>query len=229
MSRARADAQGAAGSTGDASAPGPIIDLVSTTGARGPAELIYRSADLDETAFAPDDPTTARVYGLAVRIAPSPPRAEEALSDSCGEVWRTSTRFDADRSSAIAWIMAIAHRRAVDRLRSARDTTAPPPVTPIRSLGRRARRHAHQDRHSRHVLAPHVEAAQVREALLRLDPEHRESLELAYLDTYSAAPSADLATIMSTIVNTRLPHEPVGPEGLDRHTSPSWPPDLEAS
>jgi RNA polymerase sigma-70 factor (ECF subfamily) len=34
------------------------------------------------------------------------------------EVWRTSSRFDASKGSATSWIFTIAHRRAVDRVRS---------------------------------------------------------------------------------------------------------------
>jgi RNA polymerase sigma-70 factor (ECF subfamily) len=202
-----------------------VIELVSTTGARDLAVLIYQSAELDDTAFAPHEAASARVYGLAVRIAPSPTPAMEVVGDSGTEVWRVSTRFDADRNSAIAWIMAIAHRRAVDRLRSTCDTP-PSPLTPLQPLGRRARRHAHQDRHARHDQATHAEAAQVREALARLSPDQREALELAYFERYSDAQSADLATIMSTIVTTRLPAEPVrtGPDG-----PLEWPPDRETS
>jgi RNA polymerase sigma-70 factor (ECF subfamily) len=184
-----------------ATAPETCIELVSTTGARDLAVLIYRSADLDTTAFAPGEPTVARAYGLAVRLgrSVSPDEAE------CYEVWRTSTRFDADRSSAMAWIMAIAHRRAVDRLRSARDTTSPPPPAPARALGRRARRNAHQDRHSRNDLTTHAEVAQVRQALALLDPAQREDLELVYFERYSADQPDDLATIMATLVTARLP------------------------
>ena len=58
------------------------------------------------------------MYGLAVRILEAPFEAEEVARDPYLEVWRTSTSFDADRNSSMAWIMAIAHRRAVDRLRS---------------------------------------------------------------------------------------------------------------
>jgi RNA polymerase sigma-70 factor (ECF subfamily) len=219
MSRAVSDVpDDRSGSVPTVSEPGTIVELVSTTGAREPAVLIYRSAALDDTAFAPCETSSTRVYGLAVRIGLSATTAVEAAGEPCTEVWRTSTRFDADRSSAIAWIMAIAHRRAVDRLRAVRDPTSPAPVVAFDALGRRARRHAHQDRHSRQDQATHAEALQVREALARLDPEQREALELAYFEGYSTAEPVDLATVMSTIVTSRLPAGPAG-----------WPPDREAS
>jgi RNA polymerase sigma-70 factor (ECF subfamily) len=225
MSRAIDDVSAPSTTLRAVSARGPTVELVSTTGARDRAVLVYRSADLDETAIAPPECSTARVYGLAVRIGPSRTSSGEVAQESCTEVWRTSIRFDADRSSAMAWIMAIAHRRAVDRLRSARDTTAPPPVTPLRSLGRRARRYAHLDRHTRHGLAMHAEVAQVREALARLDPEQREALELAYLETEPT----DLAAIMSTLVTTPLPREPAVEAGPSHPGPLVWPPGREAS
>jgi RNA polymerase sigma-70 factor (ECF subfamily) len=227
MSSALDDVPGATEGLRVVNAPATYIELVSTTGARDLAVLVYRSADVDETAFALLAPTTARVYGLAVRIASSLTRMEDVAGDSSHEVWRTSTRFDADRSSAIAWIMAIAHRRAVDRLRTARDTTCPPPATPLRALGRRARRNAHQDRHSRNDLATHAEVAQVREVLALLDPAQREALELVYFDTSDR--TDDLATIMSTIVTTRLADDPDGPETPEHQVPPEGPPDRAAS
>jgi DNA-directed RNA polymerase specialized sigma24 family protein len=42
------------------------------------------------------------------------PLAQEVMLD----VWRTASRFDAARGSAGAWVMTIAHRRAVDRVRT---------------------------------------------------------------------------------------------------------------
>lgn len=217
MSRALVDPQDSSRSVRAVNDRGPLIQLVSTTGGRDPAFLIYRSARLDDTAFAPHEASSARVYGLAVRIA-SPTPAEEAVGGPTTEVWRTTTHFDADRSSTIAWIMAIAHRRAVDRLRSVRDTT-PPPLVPQRTLGRRARRHAHQARHARRDQATHAEAAQVREALEQLGPDQRDALELVYFDGYSGAPSLDLATIMTTIVTTRLAEVPAEQQGHEQKST----------
>lgn len=222
MSTAREDIPDPPVESRASNAHGPVVELVSSTGVRELAVLIYRSADVDETAFAPPDPSTGRVYGLAVRIGPAP--ADEVARDEGREVWRASAGFDADRSSAMAWIMAIAHRRAVDRLRSTRDETALPPA-PVRALGRRARRHARQDRHHSQDRATHAEAAQVREALALLDPEQREALVLAYVERMQSIPP----TIRSTIVPAGLPHEPDVPSAPQQEESPAWPPDMEAS
>ncbi len=175
-------------------ARGPLIELVTSTGSREPAVLIYRSAGADETAFAAlYDATAPRVYGLAVRVQRAAIEVEEVGRDPYLEVWRTSTSFDADRNSAMAWIMALAHRRAVDRLRSPHDPTR---GRPIRPLGRRAARNARrQDR------AGSTEGNQVREALNRLDPAQRAALELAHFDGYARTEPPDLNEILATLVN----------------------------
>jgi RNA polymerase sigma-70 factor, ECF subfamily len=189
-------------------APGPLIELVTGTGSRELAVLIYRSAGADEPAPAAlYDATSPRVYGLAVRILRSPTTAEEGAQASYLEVWRSSTSFDADRSSAMAWIMAIAHRRAVDRLRSDHSAIHPTRGLPIKPLGRRAARNARRkDR------ATSTEARQVRDAHGRLNPEQREALELVYFDGYTGVEPADLRVILTTLVNASLPTEPIGRE-----------------
>lgn len=199
MSRAMDDAPEPPSRLRTVNARGPIIELVTSTGSREPAVLIYRSAGTDETAIAAlYDATAPRVYGLAVRILQWPTQAEEVTQDQDPylEVWRTSTSFDADRNSAMAWIMAMAHRRAVDRLRSAHDASQPAPSAPISPLGRRAARNAR-----RHDRSASTECEQVREALSRLDPEQRDALELAHFDGYARAEPPDLAAILTTLVN----------------------------
>ena len=92
-------------------------------------ELLRRSGRADEGAFAElYDATSARAFGLALRVVRDPSQAEEVTQEAFLEIWRTASRFDPDRGSAVSWILTIVHRKAVDRVRSAeassrRDTT----------------------------------------------------------------------------------------------------------
>lgn len=56
--------------------------------------------------------------GLVHRALRDPAQSEEVVQDVLLEVWRTSGRFEPGRGSAMTWIMTLAHRRAVDRVRS---------------------------------------------------------------------------------------------------------------
>jgi len=81
--------------------------------------VMYRVAAGDQDAFAIlYDAIAPRAYGLIRRIVRDPALAEEVTQDALVEVWRTAYRFDKERGSAVGWILAIAHHRAVDRVRA---------------------------------------------------------------------------------------------------------------
>jgi len=83
------------------------------------ADLLRRSARGDEAAFAAlYDATAGRLYGLVLRIVRDHAMSEEVTQEVFLDVWRHSARFDPDRGSAMSWLMTIAHRSAVDRVRA---------------------------------------------------------------------------------------------------------------
>ena len=80
--------------------------------------FIVRLVDRDQAALAAlYDATSARVYGLVLRITQRRTLAEEVLADTYWQVWRQAPRFDAQRGAAITWLLAIARSRAIDALR----------------------------------------------------------------------------------------------------------------
>lgn len=80
--------------------------------------LLARVAKQDQAAFAQlYDATSARVYGLALRIVRKPDVAEEVTSDAFFQIWRQAARFDAARGSPLAWMLTIVRSRALDHLR----------------------------------------------------------------------------------------------------------------
>jgi RNA polymerase sigma-70 factor, ECF subfamily len=81
--------------------------------------LLRRVARRDTDAFAAlYDRTKSRVYGLITRVLRDPGYSEETTQEVYLEVWRTAAAYDATRGSALSWLMTMAHRRAVDRVRS---------------------------------------------------------------------------------------------------------------
>ncbi|MER6516980.1 ECF RNA polymerase sigma factor SigK [Streptomyces sp. NPDC060334] len=95
-------------------------DDVSDGPADGPDELLLRVAQGDGEAFAPlYDAMCGPVMGLVCRVLRDEDQAAEVTQEVMIEVWRTAGRFRPELGTAKAWVMVLAHRRAVDRVRSA--------------------------------------------------------------------------------------------------------------
>ena len=83
------------------------------------ATLLRRVAERDEDAFARFyDLTRARVYGMVLRVLRDPGYSEETTQEVFLQVWRTAESFDTAQGSALSWVITLAHRRAVDRVRA---------------------------------------------------------------------------------------------------------------
>lgn len=165
------------------------------------------SADLhnasmgDAAAFAHlYDATAARLYGLTYRILRNAALAEEVAQESFLEIWRTSTRFDPERGSAIGWMMTVAHRRAVDRVRAERSRSGREEAYHYAVLP--LRRHLYDPTH--HEAQSRFEADRVRKALALLSHVQREALELAYFGGYTHSQLARHAGIPLGTAKSRL-------------------------
>lgn len=157
------------------------------------SELLRRAGRADEAAFAVlYDATSARIYGLALRVVRDPAQAEEVTQEAFLEIWRTAGRYDPEKGSPFAWILTITHRKAVDRVRSAeastrRDTTYHQTNQPID--------------HDTTAEAANAsfEAHRVRGALQTLTEVQREAISLAYFGGYT---HTEVATMLDLPVGT---------------------------
>jgi len=161
------------------------------------ARLLARVARGDERAFEAVYEQLARpVYGLARKVVRDPAQSEEVAQEVLLEVWRTASRFDATRGSALTWAMTIAHRRAIDRVRSVSAATqreqkagsAEPPDA-----------EAVED-----TVAARLEAERVRRCLDSLTELQRESVTLAYYGGYTYPQVAALLGTALTAIKTRI-------------------------
>lgn len=60
------------------------------------------------------------VYRMAYQTMPSKSDAEDAVQEVFVRLWRTAGRYDEDRAALVTWVMLIARRHLVDRLRRTR-------------------------------------------------------------------------------------------------------------
>ena len=65
--------------------------------------------------------TSAKLFGICIRILADRSEAEDVLQEVYVSVWRNAARFDPDRASPITWLAVIARNREIDRLRARRD------------------------------------------------------------------------------------------------------------
>jgi RNA polymerase sigma-70 factor, ECF subfamily len=137
-------------------------------------ELLLRVARGDSSGYAElYDRTAPLVYGIARRVVVAPAMAEEVAQEVFSEVWRLAPRFDPDRGAATTWISTMAHRRAVDRVRSEqahRDRTE--------RVGRRHHEPPYDD--VADTVELHLEHDRVRTALAALPQLSREAIEHAF-------------------------------------------------
>jgi len=64
--------------------------------------------------------TSAKLYGVCLRVLGDEAEAQDILQEVYVAVWRHAAKFDAAKASPITWLAALARNRAIDRLRSRR-------------------------------------------------------------------------------------------------------------
>jgi RNA polymerase sigma-70 factor (ECF subfamily) len=134
-------------------------------------------------------------YGLVRKVLRDPAQSEEVTQEVLLEVWRTAARFDPSRGSATAWVLTIAHRRAVDRVRSetaAAERERKTPLGPDLVVG----------------VAESVESSvhveQVRHCMAGLTDLQREAITLAYYAGYTYPQVAKALQVGLAAVKSRV-------------------------
>ncbi|WP_327287019.1 ECF RNA polymerase sigma factor SigK [Streptomyces sp. NBC_01198] len=137
------------------------------------------------------------VLGLVRRVLRDPAQSEEVAQEVLVDVWRCAARFDPAQGSAMGWIMTLAHRRAVDRARSAQAAAE-------REHRAAVRDHSPAFDEVGELVERRLEREQVRRCLGRLTELQRESVTLAYYRGCTYRETADLLGVALGTVKTRM-------------------------
>jgi RNA polymerase sigma-70 factor (ECF subfamily) len=160
--------------------------------------LLVRVAGGDHAAFAAlYDMLAPRVFGLILRILVDRAQSEEVLQEVFLEIWQSAERFAPDKGQGRSWMLTMAHRRAVDRVRSAQASVDRDVRVGIRDIG------VVHDAVAEEVES-RIEAERVAEALSTLPDAQREAITLAYFGGYSQSEIAALVGAPLGTVKTRM-------------------------
>lgn len=172
------------------SPPGRVEDL---------GAVLVRVGRGDQEAFAQFyDATAGMVFGLVLRVLRDRAQAEEVTQEVFVQAWRTAAGYRAGRGSVRAWLNTIAHRRAVDRVRSV-----------SRAVAREGRYES--TRHATdapgdvaEVVIAGEEQVLVRRALAGLPEVQAEALRLVYFDGLTQRAAAEVLGVPLGTVKTRI-------------------------
>jgi RNA polymerase sigma factor (sigma-70 family) len=149
------------------------------SGDRAALRLVYRD-------------TSAKLFGVCLRILNDRSEAEDVLQDVYVTVWRKAAAFDPGRASPITWMVAIARNRAIDRLRASAVSRRMEPIEAADTVSDPAP-----------AAVERVELAQQHQRLAgcleELEPRHSTAIRAAFLD---GATYEELATRMSVPLGT---------------------------
>ncbi len=160
--------------------------------------LLTRVASGDQGAFSElYDATAPRLLGLIKRVLIDHAQSEEVAQEVYLEIWQNAPRFDRAKGSAMTWMLTMAHRRAIDRVRSAQSGRDRDIKIGIRDFD------SGYDNVSETVETK-IESERVKVAMTRLSDVQRQAVTLSYYGGYTQTEVADMLSIPLGTVKTRL-------------------------
>lgn len=140
------------------------------------------------------DKVAAPVFGLIRTVLRDPAQAEEVTQEVLVEIWRTAARYDSSKGTVMAWVSTMAHRRAIDRVRSEQKATD----REFRAL------HGPTPDDVADTVETRLDHERVKRCMNALTELQREALTLAYYKGHSYREVAELLGLALGTVNTRM-------------------------
>jgi len=161
-------------------------------------QLLGLVAQGDQAAFGQlYDQIAPRVLGLVRRLLRDHAQSEEVTQEIFLEIWQSAKKYDSSKGGASSWIMTMAHRRAVDRVRASQASRDRDTRIGIRDYS------PDYDNVSETVQIK-IEHEKVEKAMLRLTELQRQAVTLAYFGGYSHSEVATMLSVPIGTVKTRL-------------------------
>jgi len=155
--------------------------------------LLLRVAQGDQRAFSDFyDRTAARALGLIRRLLVDAAQSEEVAQEVFLEAWQSAARFDPNKGRALTWLLTMAHRRAVDRIRASQASHDRDIAVGIRDLPTAFDVVAE-------TVEVRVEHERVEVAMARLSEAQRQPVTLAY---YGGRSQSELAAELGIPLGT---------------------------
>lgn len=160
--------------------------------------LLVQVAGGDQAAFARlYDLISPRVFGLILRVLIDRAQSEEVLQEVFLEVWQSAARYVPQKGQGRSWILTLAHRRAIDRVRASQASSDRDVRVGLRDMNVPGDDVADQ-------VELRIEGRRVAEALATLPDSQREAITLAYFGGYSQSEIAALTGIALGTIKTRM-------------------------
>jgi len=178
--------------------PRDVDDVDGSSATVSNEDLLLQVAAGDRDAFARlYDRTAPRVFGLVKRLLRDHAQSEEVTQEIFLEIWQTAARYDPSKGGAIAWMLTMTHRRAVDRVRASQASRDRDTRVGIRDFA------VDHDSVVESVEV-RVESERVTEAMMRLTELQRQAVQLAYFGGYSHSEVSAMLRVPIGTVKTRL-------------------------
>lgn len=159
--------------------------------------LLNRAGRGDQSAFAElYDSLAPLLYGVVLKVVRDPSQSEEVTQEAFIELWRLAPRYDDSRGSVRAWATTLAHRRAIDRVRSEQSGRD--------RVERESQKRPIQTSDVAEQVVANIDGTRVRKALERLTEIQRQAVELAYFGGHSYREVALLLNVAEGTIKTRI-------------------------
>ncbi|GGC80075.1 RNA polymerase sigma factor SigK [Tersicoccus solisilvae] len=160
--------------------------------------VMARVAGGDRDAFSDlYDATSGHLFAVIQKVLRNQALSEEVLQDAYVQIWQQAASYQAGRGRVITWCLTLAHRRAVDRVRSVRASRE-------RDLTQGAKEYQESYDDVEDTVAIRLEAERVDRAMAELNAGQAAAIKLAYYGGYTQQEIARIMDLPLGTVKTRI-------------------------